>query len=263
MLAFGLFAGCPKEPVPSVVATNPAEALARAQAEVASGPVYAQFSAVVVTPDSRFTAVGTLVVSPPNRFRIELRGPIGPPQLVVTCDGTAVRAYLAPKNTFYESLDASSALGSLWGIESIDGATVATSLLLGRVPAMPGSPTVEGSSLVWTRFDGARVALSLDQATAHLTAVDAVAADGTRRLRADWTPGTFPRALHAELPTLGAAADLSFDEWHVASPTDAAFVLAAPEGSKRVPIRLGQPEIGSQPVPIPVGPAPDGKPPEP
>lgn len=246
----------------TVVASNPTEALARAWAEAASGPVYAQFSAVVATPESRFTALGTLVVSPPNRFRIELRGPIGPPQLVVTCDGTAVRAYLAPKNTFYESLDASTALGSLWGAEGIDGAAVATSLLLGRVPAMPGTPTVEGTSLVWTRFDGARVALSMDQTTAHLTAVDAAGADGTRSLRANWTPGAYPQALHAELPTLGAAADLSFNEWQVAAPTDAAFQLAAPEGAKRVPIRLGAPQIESRPVPIPVGPGPDSEPPE-
>lgn len=255
-----LLGACPKQPPASVLAADPIEALSRAQTEAASGPVYAPFSAVVALPDSRFTAVGTLVVSSPNRFRIELRGPIGPPQVVVTCDGMAVRAYLAPKNTFYESLDASAALGSLWGAEGIDGAAVATSLLLGRVPALPGTPTVEGASLVWTRLDGARVALSMDQATAHLIAADAAGADGTRSLRANWTPGTFPKALHVELPTLGASADLSFGDWQAAAPTDAAFQLVAPEGAKRVPIRLGAPQIESRPVPIPVGPAPDGAP---
>ena len=255
--------GCPKAPPALHLADNPAEALVRAYAEAAPGPVYAQFSAVVVTPNSRFTAAGTLVVSAPNRFRIELRGPIGPPQLVITCDGTAVHAYLAPKNTYFASDDASAALSAILGVGSGDGAAVVTSLLLGRVPALPPVSRVEGAMLVWTRDDGARLSMSVDQDTAHLVSATALTADGTVQFRGDWTPAAFPTALHAELPGLGASADLSFEQWNVAAPLDAAFSLAAPDGAKIVPLSIYQPEkliIGSAPLPIPLGPAPDNIP---
>lgn len=239
-VALGLsmaLAGCPKAPPPAATAADPVAALERARAEATPGPVYAPFNAVITTPDQRLTVAGSLVVAAPDRFRIELRGPIGPPQVVITSDGKAAQAYVAPKNTYYTSNDASAALAGFLGINDVNGAALVASLLLGRVPALPGMPSLNAAGqLVWSREDGASITITMDEQTAHLATAEAYAAEGNRQFRADWTPGPFPVALRAELPTIHSGIDLKFGDWQAAAPTDAAFVLVIPEGSKVVPL---------------------------
>jgi len=225
--------GCPRGGPALTFEADPAALLGRARAEAAPGAVYAPFSAVLAMKDNRVTAGGNVVVVAPDRFRVELRGPIGPPQLVVACDGDMVRAYLAPKNLFVEA-SADAGLATVLGAEGGDGARVATSLLLGRVPILPGEPTLVPSppGLQWSRGDGAAFSVVLDAATAHLAAARANDTAGRPLLDATWTPGAFPGALNVTIPSLTVSADVKFGEWSPASPSDAAFVLARPEGAE-------------------------------
>lgn len=228
-----LLAACPRSEPVLVLDADPAALLGRARAEAPPGPVYAPFSAVVTTRDSKFNASGTLLVVAPDRLRLELKGPIGPPQVVVACDGERVRAYVAPKNLFVEA-HADDDLGRLLGVDGVDGAALATSLLLGRVPAMGAEPTLSSRppGLAWTRPDGAAFSLVLDAATAHLAAARAVGPAGEVLLDATWVPGAFPEALDLALPSLSTAASVKFGAWGAAAPSDAAFVLTAPEGAE-------------------------------
>ena len=233
MMSLWLLAACPRpEPTVSLQA-DPAALLGRARAEAVPGPVYAPFSASVTTRDNKFNASGTLLVVAPDRFRLELKGPIGPPQLVVACDGEDLRAYVAPKHLFVEA-GADEGLATVLGVDGLDAAVLATSLLLGRVPFMGVEPALVASppGLSWTRPDGASVSVVFDAATAHLAAARAVDAAGVLLLDATWEAGAFPEALDVQLPSLSTAASVKFGQWQAASPVDAAFVLVKPEGAE-------------------------------
>lgn len=241
-----LLTGCPVvlPAAPDVV--DPAALFERARTEPSPPSSYATFSTVITVGAQRLTANGTLVVSPPDRFRVELRGPIGPAQLVVTCNGHDVRAYVASENTYYIAVDADGALGRVLGAgEAVRGAAAATSLLMGRLPALDTVPALSASGSVatatWTRADGARLALGVDSRTAHLTDATATDASGVLLFSGKWAPDAWPTALGVRLPSLGVAADLRFNEWKGASPTDAAFLLVPPQGSTVRDLTLSPP----------------------
>lgn len=237
LLAALLLTSCKPVPPPPPDVVDAGALFARALAEPASSPMYATFDAVVTTGGRRISAAGTLVVSPPDRFRVELRGPIGPPQVVVTCDGHDVRAYMAPKNTFYAVNDADGALGALLGAgEGLRGAAVATSLLMGRLPLLPAEPVLVAvgplANATWTRADNASFTLGIDGRTAHLADARATDPKGVVLFTGAWEPDVWPKALSLALPTLDTQADVRFGTWNVASLMDAAFVLEQPPGSE-------------------------------
>ncbi|MSQ03944.1 MAG: hypothetical protein EXR71_18990 [Myxococcales bacterium] len=238
-----LLCACKPVEAPRLDVTDPAALFARALAEPPPPAMYAHFDAVIAAPGQRLALNGTLVVSPPDRFRVELRGPIGPAQLVMTCDGRDLRAWVAPKNSFYQADDADGTLGGLLGVgDGVHGAAVVTSLLMGRMPSLPMAPELTAAGPVatarWARADGATFSLGIDGRTAHL--VDARATDERGRVlfSGAWVPGEWPRALNVVLPTLDASADVRFGDWAPATPTDAAFRLTAPPGSVAVPLVL-------------------------
>lgn len=235
-----LLVACHPRELPAPDVTDPAALYARAQAEAPSGAVYAPFDVVLALPDQRLSLNGVLVVSPPGRFRVELKGPIGPAQLVLTCDGTDVRVWVAPKAQFYVVDEADAALGTLLGADGVRGAELVAALLLGRVPDLGVAPTLRAEgpvgTLLWRRADDARFQVGLDGRTAHV--FDARADDPTGQLVfwAAYKPtATFPSALAVQLPTLHAEADVRFREWAPATPTDAAFRMEAPAGAVVVP----------------------------
>lgn len=242
VLAPLLLAGCKPRDLPAPDVTDAPGLYARAVAEAPGGAVYAPFDVVLALPDQRLTLNGGLVVSPPGRFRVELKGPIGPAQLIVTCDGTAVRAWVAPKNQFYVADDADGALGRLvGGAPGLHGAAVAASLLLGRVPDLGAAPALRAAGPVatarWAREDGAAFEAGLDSRTAHLVDARATDASGQLLFSGAWKPGAEnPDALLVHLPTLGASADVRFGAWAPATPTDAAFLMEAPAGAQVKPL---------------------------
>ncbi len=242
--------GCHRLPPPLTTTQDPASLLGRALGLPTTDPVSNRFSIHIHTPDQDITAWGGLVVRAPDHFRVEIAGPIGPPVLIIACDGVAVNAWLSPKQTFYAGPDADATLRTITGGSA--GLDVVTAMLVGQLPAVLGTPA--GSAAVppyewtwwWTSPDGSRLTAGLDTRTSRLVEVNAQDPTGRVLLRgrlthADLT-SRYPTRLAADLPTLYASVQVDFGEWRPAAPKDIAFVIAPPEGATVHP--LGAPSGG-------------------
>lgn len=236
-----LLAGCHHRAPTAVDPTllHAADALVVAEANRAAGlvPVLAKFNLQLQSPKDAVSAQGVLLVSPPDRFRIEISGPIGPPALVIASDGTAVNALLPGKGIFYAGPDAEAALRGLTG--GAAGLDVVTALLVGQFvlpgPAGPEAAVSGGWQWSWTREDGTRLSETLGAVGGKLVALDVTKADGAALLAADLvpTPGSpWPASMHVELAPLGTTADVRFSSWQAATPGATAFTLTAPEGAE-------------------------------
>lgn len=242
MTLLALLLGCPPRPPPVPIApTDPMALLEYARTRPAPGPTAGSFSIRIETPETRAGASGSLVVSLPNTFRLEVRGPIGGPVLVVACDGTALNAWQAQNNTFFDGADVGERLAALTGGVA-DLGTVA-SLLLGRVPDL-GAPaavafTDAGPLYVWESADHRRLLLGLDARTGRLVSFEAVDADGQRWVTAAVEPDTFPERLQLAFPVKRIAVDLEFTRWIGVSPDPSVFSLTPPPGAAIAPLRIG------------------------
>jgi outer membrane lipoprotein-sorting protein len=243
--ALALLAGCPARVPPEELpppTLDPAQLLDRAAAEPAPGPSAAAFGLSLVLPDNRVSAQGALVVSPPDRFRIEVRGPIGPPQVVIVSDGKTLTTWLAGKNLVLREDDADGALaaytGGKAGLESL------ASLLLGRLPPLGAPELVRRAATPGYRWSGpgeSHVDVELDPRTAHLVALTLADEAGAALLSATVTGGKWPDTLEAVLPQQGIRATLDFDAWKPAAPTDATFVLVPPADAEVRPLLRREP----------------------
>ena len=235
----GLLAGCHHNPPPLLVVQDPTTLLGHALALPPTDPVANRFGIHIHTPDQDVTAWGGLVVRAPDHFRIEIAGPIGPPVVIVACDGADVNAWVSPKQTFYRGTGADATLRRITG--GAAGLEVITAMLVGQLPAVLGSPA--GSAAAppfswtwwWTAPDGSRLTAGLDTRTSRLVSVNAQDPAGRVLLSANLThadlTSRYPTRLSAELPTLYTSVQVDFGEWRPAAPTDAAFHIAAPAGA--------------------------------
>jgi len=239
-----LSVACKPVALPAPDVTDVSGLHARALAEPPPGPSYVGFDALLTAPGQRLALDGLLVVSPPDRFRVELKGPIGPAQVIVTCDGTDVRAWVAPQNKLYLAEDADASLGALLGGGAdLRGAAVATSLLLGRVPDLGTAPVLTAvgpiGQAAWARPDGARLLVGIDGRTAHLVDARAEDSGAAPLFLGTWKPAAAgPEALTVRLPSLEVSVDVRFKAWSPATPTDAAFRMEAPAGAVVSPLSL-------------------------
>ncbi|MDP2315545.1 MAG: hypothetical protein Q8P41_21785 [Pseudomonadota bacterium] len=238
-------AGCPpKAPPPELPLgpIDPAALLERAATEAAPGPSAATFDLRVELPEQHVSAQGVVIVAPPDRFRIEVRGPIGPAQVVVVSDGTRLTTWLAGKNQVYVADQADATLSAYTGGEA--GLEALASLLLGRLPAL-GTPDLlrrEGvPEFRWTGPGQSHVDATLDPRTAHLVALALADEAGAALLDARVQGREWPEELVAVLPQQRITATLEFDEWKPAAPPDTAFVLAPPPGSEVKPLLFKRP----------------------
>lgn len=238
-LALGLVAACHHPPPPLLVVQDPASLLAHALAVPSTEPVSNRFGIHIHTPDQDVTAWGGLVVRAPDHFRIEIAGPIGPPVVIVACDGVDVNAWLSTKQTFYTGTNADLTLRRITG--GAAGLEVVTAMLVGQLPAVLGSPAGSAASPPvlwtwwWTAPDGSRLTTALDTRTSRLIEVNAQDPAGrvllsARLTHADLT-SRYPTRMSADLPTLYTSVQVDFGEWRPASPTDAAFHISAPAGA--------------------------------
>ncbi len=262
-LALGI-AGCPPKPVEPPEPLGPVDAgalLARARAEPAPAPASATFDLKVELPEQRVNAKGGLVVVPPDRFRIEVRGPIGPPQVVIVSDGTALTTWLAGKNEIHVASKADETIAAYTG--GTAGLEALASLLLGRLPALGAPDLVRRESVPDYRWIGpgqSHVDVALDPRTAHLVALALADEAGAALLDARVEGGEWPERLVAQLPQQGIVATLEFDEWKPAAPPDSAFVLPPPPGAVVKPLLFEGPSAPPEAPPIEV-PMPDPTPP--
>lgn len=232
--------------------------------------VLAPFDIRLATPNERVSAQGTLLVDPEGRFRLELRGPIGGPALVITSDGVGMWAWQPGKNVFFEADGAGvSVVAATGGEVGLPALAVA---LAGHLPDL-GEPDalaldVDGwPTYTWAGPEGARVIARLDPASAGLRDLDVVDRDGRVWLEATWTPGKLhPEDLHVTLPVQAAEAQLDFGDWVKASPDASVYRLQSPPGAEVRPIRLTRelPPVSDTGAPTPEPlPTPSGPPPSP
>ncbi len=221
-----LFSGCPGRGPTATPALDPLAALERARQESWVRPVLGTFSIRLELPDRKIGASGLLILAPPNRFRLELRGPVGGPALVVVSDGQMLDVWLASSNTVWHAAEAEPLLRGLTG--ELFGLDAVVSLLGGRLPA--SDAWVAGpTGLTLTTPQGVIATVVLDQRGAHLMGVEAKDREGGVLLRADLVPGRdYPDRLALQIPTLGGGAELEFDAWEAYEPEDVVFRIATP-----------------------------------
>jgi hypothetical protein len=219
VIALVALAGCP-HPVPPEPEVSASERLERAARLPPAAAAVARAAVTVHTRDRTVSAQATLLVSPPDRLRLELAGPIGPAAVVVACDGTALRALVTGERAFYLEPDARVALAAV-------GATPAdvVALVLGRLPALGAPDAAAGTA--WTR-GGDRVVASLHP-DGHLATLRAERA-GAPLLDVALGAGAAPSAWTVRLAGVGVSVESGEVRWTAAEPPDAAFVLAPPEG---------------------------------
>lgn len=281
ILALPLLFGCPpKEPEAPLGPVDPARVLDRAERDALATPVLARFDVKLETPKDRVGANGTLLVDPEGRFRLELRGPIGGPAVVVASDGKDVVAWQAGPNVYYVAEDAEGALREATG--DVAGLETLAAVLAGRLPDL-GDPDdvafdAEGRPrYVWKGPKDSRVAAVLDPRRARLVAVDVLDAEGRTWLSAQVEPADYPEAMTLVLPRQGVTAMLEFKDWTPAKPDASVYTFAAPEGAKieridvRKPVAPGdggdtdtgaEPATGDPPPYVPTGdPSTGGTPP--
>ena len=210
------------------IQTDPVVQLSRARSEAPPPPQIARFTIRIETADGVLSALGTGIYSAPNRFRVELRGPIGPVQLVAACDGERVTAYILGKHTAYVGDDAEAAVRRWTG--GAAGVDAVVLLLLGRLPDL-GPPTTMEPVPTWTRPDGSVVRAVLDDGSGHLARIDVVDPRGVLALSARFTPGTFPSHLDIDLPALHASASVDYSDWQTGAPPETAFSVVVPPGA--------------------------------
>jgi hypothetical protein len=221
--------GCTPKAPPPVVVADPA-ALVAAASEPLDAPVAGRLTTTVITADKGFSAVGLLLLAPGGKFRLELRGPIGPPQLVVTCNGVRLAAYVASKDEAWVTDDARDWLGGAVGPD-LDPEDL-VGLLAGRLPTLP-TAWVPGEigpgwlDVSYARADGMAARARLDAAASRVRELSVASAE-SELFRATIEPAAMPRALDVTLPSLGARAEASFSSWEPVAPTDAAFSMTLP-----------------------------------
>lgn len=225
---------------------------AATRAALAAGPSVARFSIHIVRGDKAINAQGALLVAPPASLRLEVAGPVGPPQLVVTSNGARVAVWQAGERTLYETDDAPALLARLTG--GAIGPEAITAVLLARFPA-PGPDTLVAPRH-WKVVDGPTVDLGADCAhpdsLAHLVVTDAARGplfdlQGTTRKGA-WD------VLSLGLTALDLRVELDFDTWKPATPGPTSFELHAPPGATVVDLasRLALSPAGTTtPAPAP------------
>lgn len=276
LVALLLLAGCPPKRPPEgpVGPFDAAEVLERARAAPFEAPVLATFDVKLATPSDRASANGLLLLDPDGRFRLELSGPIGGPAVIVACDGEELDAWQSGKNIFWTAGAVEEALRDASGGEAGLGA-IAT-VFAGRLPADLGDPDATDTDgdgyprYTWAGPDDSRLVAVLDPRNGRLRGLSAFDEDGKAWLRAELEPGDFPEHLSVELPVHGVQAELDFDAWKPASPTDAAFTLSPPPGAeiKKLELRRkgdAEPATGEPPpqVPVSTGDTPPAAPPSP
>ncbi len=243
-LAAAGLAGCHPPAPPAPVAIDPDALLAAAEAGASGGPVTSRFHVAIHSADRDSLAWGGIVVAPPNRFRVDLAGPIGPPLVVLACDGEAVSAWLAATATFYTGPHADPAFRGWMG--GVPGAEVVTALLLGRlspglgVPTGSGAAGPDGWSWWWTALNGGSLTAIVNPETTRLTSVLSKDGFGATHVSAVYSyadpASPFPTHLALTVPPLDTSLTVDFGPWQVANPVDAIFDLPVPAGATVVPL---------------------------
>lgn len=220
-------------PRPQIVSTAPL--LQAAVARPAAEPTLARFDIGLTLKDKRVSANGSLILSPPDRFRLEVRGPIGGPALLVTSDGHSVAAWVASKNQLWQGADADAALRGITG--GAAGLSAVVAVLSGRLIEL-GTPTsavstIGGALYTWDGPGGSSLLAELTADDGNLARLTALNSAGAPLVSAAISHGERgPAWLIVDLPAMEVGAEIQFTSWEPYTPADALFTLTAPPGAE-------------------------------
>ena len=262
-----LFLGCAKPRGPVVPVGDPDVVVAMARARTITGAANARFSVTLNTGKRDFTIPASLLMSHPDRFRIEFYTPFGTPLLTATSDGASLHAWNQRDRVFYEGHQASQVLKELAGGEvGIDDflAILTAKLPLADAEILHIGRTVfddDGIVIVMFGPDDIRVRAVIDPKTGMV-----------RRLRVDppsdevdyAEPSTppivqvtyagqvregkafLPAEMFVELPRLGWSIRMVSKKWTRLDTAPDAFGLSAPPGAKVQDLRTTLEEMSTQ-----------------
>ena len=262
-----LFLGCAKPRGPVVHVGDPDVVVSLARSRTMAGAANARFSVTLNTGKREFTIPASLLLSHPDRFRIEFYTPFGTPLLTATSDGSSLHAWNQRDRVFYEGNEASQVLKRLAGGEvGIDDflAILTAKLPLADAEILHIGRTVfddDGVVIVMLGPDDIRVRAVIDPKTGMV-----------RRLRVDppsdeaghKEPSTppilqvtydgqvregkafLPAEMFVDLPRLGWSVRMVSKKWTGLDTAPDAFGLTAPPGAKIQDLRTTLEEMSKQ-----------------
>lgn len=224
--------------------------VAAARSRPATFALQGRFTIRLEGPGLAGTTKGALVLAQPDRFRVEVHNPVGPPMMLLASDGRALNVWVSKNNRFYRGEDASQVLQQLTG-----GAVQLSDvnlLLTGGLP-LPEAEIrdlrLDEDGLVRLSLaapEGVSVHAALDPSTGLLRQMEVVAAPtgldpgvalpqamvvvevlstmkvGDQRL---------PESMLVRMPTLGWTVGLDFVSWDELGQIPEVFALSPPPGA--------------------------------
>lgn len=248
LLLFLLIAatGCRRH-VPRGAALDPAAVVEDFRRREVPRALQARFRFSVQGPALSGASTGRLVVSRPDRFRVEILTPLSTPLLVVVCDGRSLHAWRNDRQVFYRGDDAVAVLQRLTG--GAVGAADVVALFTAGLP-LPGAPVLSardlGDDRVEAVLQGPRetaVRATIDHRAGLLRALQVEPAgavvpaarlewEGEERLRRV----RLPEELKADLPSLGWTMEVEVSEWDELGAIPDVFSLSPPAGAEEVDV---------------------------
>lgn len=255
LLALSLAACSPKKPalpLPTPGLSDPEAVLAAFRDAPSLGTLRARARLRVKSPDRNVSTPASLVLSGPDRLRVDILTPLGTPFAILATDGAALHAWLQRGSTFLRGDDAIAVLGAATG--DLLGTEDLLDVLTGRLPlddaqVNAAEPTALGDvRLVLSKTSAPehRLVAVLDPTT-HLVrslrvheALDTAPDElGPERLAVTY-PGALqteggvwrPDAVVVELPDLGWTVTLDITGWEVLPEAPDVFTLSPPPGAQ-------------------------------
>jgi len=244
--------GCVKPRGPVVPVGDPDVVVALARSRAMLTAINGRFSVTLNTGKREFTVPASMLLSHPDRFRIELYTPFGTPLMTATSDGSALHAWNQRDRIFYEGHEASQVLKRITGGEV--GIDDFLAILTARLPLVDAEILHIGRTVF---NDGGVVLVMLGPDDIRVRAVIDPKSGMVRRLRVDPPSDDagyaepegepiiqviyegqtregrvlLPSDTLVEMPRLGWSVRLVAKKWTALESAPDAFDLVAPPGA--------------------------------
>lgn len=221
-------------------AADPAELLAEARSRKLPFALRGAFSVTIHRGEAELSTRGGLVLHAPDRFRVEVLGPVGTPALIVASDGGVIDVWNAQDQVFYRGPDADAVLAELSGgaVTLSDVVRVLTATL--PLPEAPvRSATVEDRHLALT--------LDAPEQTTLVARVDGrsglleearVEREGATLLSASYPSARkigrteLPWEMSLSVPAIQLRVDIQMQSWDELGQVPEVFSLTPPAGAQ-------------------------------
>lgn len=241
-MGLALLIGCKhKTPDPPAVTVAATELVAQARARPLPAAIRATYGIDVDAGKTSGSTRGAMVLSAPDRLRVDILTPLNTPLAYVASDGTALHAWIQQEKVFYRGDDAAAVLGEL--LDGAVGGADAIAVLTGNLP-LPEAPLRaaeldEARGMLRATFDapeGATLTAWLGGDSA-VYGLELTAADGAPLIVVDHGKHEaigdqlLPGEIDIAFPTVGWSVGLSVRSWELLDEAPAVFSIAPPPGA--------------------------------